>query len=60
VLLLEAHLLDRPATGDWDLYGERATVELVQRIRGQARFDTVDDLVDRIALDVADAATLLD
>jgi riboflavin kinase/FMN adenylyltransferase len=55
LLLLEAHLLDGPA----DLYGEIGSVRFVERIRGQARFDSVEALVARIAEDVAEAARLL-
>ncbi|MGD9798383.1 MAG: bifunctional riboflavin kinase/FAD synthetase [Acidimicrobiia bacterium] len=60
LLLLEAHLLDGPAeVDDLDLYGELGAVQFVERIRGQARFETVDALVARMALDVAEAARLL-
>ena len=46
--LLEAHLLD--FTGD--LYGEQARVRFVRRLRGEERFDSVDDLVLQIGRDV--------
>lgn len=59
LLLLEAHLLDRPEVGDWDLYDETASVQFVERLRGQARFDSVEDLVARMAVDVTEAAALL-
>ncbi len=60
LLLLEAYLLDRPGEGDWwELYDEPAAVQFVERIRGQARFDTVEDLVARMAIDVGEAARLL-
>jgi riboflavin kinase/FMN adenylyltransferase len=52
--LLEAHLLDF----DGDLYGDRARVRFLARIRGQARFDTVDDLVEQMRRDVADTRRL--
>jgi riboflavin kinase/FMN adenylyltransferase len=45
--LLEAHLLD--FTGD--LYGEPARVRFVARLRGEERFDSVDDLVEQIGRD---------
>jgi riboflavin kinase/FMN adenylyltransferase len=47
--LLEAFLLDF----DGDLYGEAARVEFVARVRGQARFDSVEELVDQMERDVA-------
>lgn len=46
--VLEAHLLDF----DGDLYGERARVRFVRRLRGEERFDSVEDLVTQMALDV--------
>ena len=46
--LIESYLLDF----DGDLYGERLTVEFVEQIRGEARFDTVDALVAQIEDDV--------
>lgn len=53
---VEAYVLDRD---DLDLYGENVAVDFVRRLRGQARFDSVDDLVAQMARDVADAATAL-
>jgi riboflavin kinase/FMN adenylyltransferase len=47
--LLEAYLLDF----DGDLYGEAARVEFVAHLRGQVRFDSVDDLIDQMNRDVA-------
>jgi riboflavin kinase/FMN adenylyltransferase len=49
--LLEAHVLDF----DGDLYGEPVKVRFVQRLRGEARFDSVDELVAQMARD-CDAA----
>jgi riboflavin kinase/FMN adenylyltransferase len=49
---VEAHALDRD---DLDLYGVHVAVEFADRLRGQVRFDGVDDLVDQIRRDV-DAA----
>ena len=46
--LLEAHLLDF----DGDLYGEPARVRFVERLRGEVKFDSIDDLVTQIARDV--------
>jgi riboflavin kinase/FMN adenylyltransferase len=47
--LVEAHLLDFQG----DLYDELGTVELVERLRGQERFATVEALCDQMAVDVA-------
>jgi riboflavin kinase/FMN adenylyltransferase len=47
--LVEAHLLDFQG----DLYDEVGTVELVERLRGQERFETVEALCDQMAVDVA-------
>lgn len=60
LLLLEAHLLDGPAdAADLDLYGEVGAVQFVARIRGQARFDTVEELVARMRVDVTEARRIL-
>lgn len=48
MLLLEAHLLDF----DGDLYGQKARVRFRRRLRGQERFDSVDELIAQMALDV--------
>jgi riboflavin kinase/FMN adenylyltransferase len=45
--LLEAHLLDF----DGDLYGEHVRVRFQQRLRGEVRFESVDDLVAQISED---------
>jgi riboflavin kinase/FMN adenylyltransferase len=45
---VEAHLLDF----DGDLYGERLVVEIWSRIRGQRRFDSLEELVAAIGDDV--------
>jgi riboflavin kinase/FMN adenylyltransferase len=45
---VEAYLLDY----DGDLYGERLVVEIWSRIREQARFDSLDELVAAIDRDV--------
>jgi riboflavin kinase/FMN adenylyltransferase len=46
--LLEAHLLDF----DGDLYAQPAKVRFVERIRAEQRFDSAEDLVARMRLDV--------
>jgi riboflavin kinase/FMN adenylyltransferase len=54
--LLEAHLLDF----DGDLYGERAEVRFHTRLRGEERFDSVDELVAQIRDDCDNARRALD
>jgi riboflavin kinase/FMN adenylyltransferase len=49
LLLLEAYLLDF----DGDLYGQTARVRFHRRLRGQERFESVDDLIAQMARDVA-------
>jgi riboflavin kinase / FMN adenylyltransferase len=49
--LLEAYLLDF----DGNLYEERAKVSFVARLRGEVRFDSVDELVDQMTRDVSEA-----
>ncbi|MGD0742524.1 MAG: riboflavin kinase [Acidimicrobiales bacterium] len=48
LLVVEAHLLDF----DGDLYGERLIVHIDEFIRGQLRFDSVEELRQKIADDV--------
>ena len=55
VSVLEAYLLDF----DGDLYGERARVRFVARLRDDARFDSADALVAQIDADVANARAVL-
>jgi len=47
-LLIEAFLLDF----DGDLYGDQLRVAFVERLRGEKRFESVDDLVAQMELDV--------
>jgi riboflavin kinase/FMN adenylyltransferase len=54
--LLEVNLLDGD---DYDLYGERVAVQFVERLRGEARFDTIDELIAQIGRDAADARARL-
>lgn len=53
--LLEAYLLDFES----DLYGEPARVEFVAHLRTQARFESVDDLIDQMDRDVAATRDIL-
>ncbi len=55
VRLLEVHLLDR----DEDLYGERLRVEFCRRLRGQKRYESADELIEQMGLDVERARELL-
>ncbi len=53
--LLEAYLLDFSG----DLYGERAKVRFVARLRDELRFDSVDDLIAQIERDVEETRVVL-
>ena len=53
--LLEAHLFD----WDGDLYGRRIEIDLVAWIRAEAKFASIDALVDRMREDDAEARRLL-
>ncbi len=53
--LLEAYLIDF----DGDLYGQPAAVQFVERLRGEIRFDSVDDLVTQMGRDVEQARAIL-
>lgn len=52
----EAHLLD--FTGD--LYGDSITLRLVERLRGEIRFDTVEELRAQMARDVETTRRILE
>lgn len=54
-LRVEAYLLDF----DSDLYEHRLELELASRLRGEVRFDSVDDLVRAMRQDVADTRRVL-
>lgn len=54
-LLIEAYLLDFQQ----DIYGEDLTVELVDYLRPELRFDTVGELVERMREDVAESRLAL-
>jgi riboflavin kinase / FMN adenylyltransferase len=53
--LLEAHVLDF----DGDLYGQAVEVRFVARLRGEAKFDSVEALVAQIERDVEDTRGML-
>ncbi|MSX01693.1 MAG: bifunctional riboflavin kinase/FAD synthetase [Actinobacteria bacterium] len=46
--LIEAYVLDF----EGDLYGQRLSVEFVERLRGEERFDSVESLIEQMASDV--------
>jgi riboflavin kinase/FMN adenylyltransferase len=46
--LLEAYVLDY----DGDLYGQHVQVRFVERLRGEVRFDSVEELVAQMQRDV--------
>ena len=46
--LIEAYLLDF----DRDIYGQPLRVEFLERLRGEAIFESVDDLKQQMAADV--------
>jgi riboflavin kinase/FMN adenylyltransferase len=50
-VVIEAYLLDF----DGDLYGHQLRLEFLERLRGERRFETVDELVEQMARDVEDA-----
>ena len=54
--VVEAYALDRD---DLDLYGVHVAVDFTARLRGMARFDTVDELIAQMRLDVDRARALL-
>jgi riboflavin kinase/FMN adenylyltransferase len=53
---VEAYVLDRT---DLELYGKPVEVSFVARIRGMVKFDSVDELVETMAHDVARTRELL-
>lgn len=53
-LLVEAFLLDFAG----DLYGRELRLHFLERLRGEHRFDSVDELVERMELDVAETRRL--
>jgi riboflavin kinase / FMN adenylyltransferase len=53
-LLIEAHLIDF----DGDLYGRQLRVAFIERLRGEKRFPSVEDLIAQIHQDVEEARKL--
>jgi riboflavin kinase/FMN adenylyltransferase len=53
---VEAYAIDRV---DLDLYGAHVGVDLVERLRGQEVFDSVDGLIEQMSRDVAGARAAL-
>jgi riboflavin kinase / FMN adenylyltransferase len=53
--LIEAHLLDF----DGDLYGEKARICFVQRLRDELKFDSIEALVEQMSRDVDATRALL-
>jgi riboflavin kinase / FMN adenylyltransferase len=53
-LVVEAHLIDF----DGDLYGETLRIAFVERLRGEKRFDSVDELVAQMNRDVEEARAI--
>ena len=47
-LLVEAHLIDF----EGDLYGQALRIAFLERMRGEKRFDSVDELVEQMGRDV--------
>jgi riboflavin kinase/FMN adenylyltransferase len=54
-LLVEAHLIGF----DEDIYGDTIRIAFLDRLRGEKRFDTVDDLVVQMNRDVAEAKRIV-
>ena len=52
---VEAYALDRD---DLDLYGTHAAIDFTARLRGTVRFDSIDDLVVQMRVDVDQARAL--
>jgi riboflavin kinase/FMN adenylyltransferase len=52
--LIEAYLLDFSG----DLYDTRLEIAFLKRLRGEKRFESVDALIDQMALDVDTARAI--
>ena len=55
-LLVEAHLIGF----DGDLYGQQLRIAFLERMRGEKRFDTVEELVEQMQQDLVDARQIAD
>lgn len=53
--MVETHLLDF----DGDLYGQTLATDLLERLRPDERFDSLDELVAQMAIDKARAREVL-
>jgi riboflavin kinase/FMN adenylyltransferase len=53
-LVVEAHLIDF----EGDLYGQTLRIAFVERMRGEKRFDSVDELVEQMNRDVQEARAI--
>jgi riboflavin kinase/FMN adenylyltransferase len=53
-LLIEAYLLDF----DGDLYGQTLRIAFIERLRGEKRFESVDELVGQMKRDVEQARAI--
>ena len=54
---VEAFVIDAP--DDYDVYGQWADVDFVERIRGMVRFDSIEDLVTGMGVDVERSRQIL-
>ena len=52
---VEAHIFDF----NRDIYGQRVKLEIVERIRGERKFENAEALRNQIALDLAKAREIL-
>jgi riboflavin kinase/FMN adenylyltransferase len=53
--MVETHLLDF----DGDLYGQTLATDLLERIRPDARFNSLDDLIAQMQIDKAQTRDVL-
>ena len=53
-LLIEAYLLDF----EGDLYGQNLRIAFLERLRGEKRFESVDELVEQMQLDLVEAQNI--
>ena len=53
---MEAYVLDRD---DLELYGERVAIEFADRLRGNVKFDSIDELIEQMHADVAASRPVL-